>query len=69
MKIERTMPGPHRPPRSLRRFAHDNGLLLTNLGLFAAFFIGMVVSGAATYNQQQQEHGSAEHVSIWESHR
>jgi hypothetical protein len=43
--------------------------LLTNLGLFAAFFIGMVVSGAATYNQQQQEHGSAEHVSIWESHR
>jgi hypothetical protein len=60
------MPGPHRPPRSLRRFAHDNGLLLTNLGLFAAFFIGMVVSGAATYNQQQQEHGSAEHVSIWE---
>lgn len=43
---------------------HDNGLLLACLGLFAVFFVGMVVSGAATYNQEQQEHGSAEQVSV-----
>jgi hypothetical protein len=45
-------------------FFHDNGLLLTCLGLFAVFFVGMVVSGAATYNQEQQEHGSHEQVSV-----
>jgi hypothetical protein len=43
---------------------HDNGLLLACLGLFAVFFAGMVVSGAATYNQEQQEHGSNERVSV-----
>ena len=43
---------------------HDNGLLLACLGLFAVFFVGMVVSGAATYNQEQQEHGSTEQVSV-----
>jgi hypothetical protein len=45
-------------------FLHNNGLLLACLGLFAVFFIGMVVSGAATYNQEQQEHGSQEQVSV-----
>src|SRR5882672_5502794 len=43
---------------------HNNGLLLACLGLFALFFIGMVVSGAATYNQEQQEHGSREQLSV-----
>jgi hypothetical protein len=43
---------------------HDNGLLLACLGLFAVFFIGMVLSGAATYNQEQQDHGSHEQVSV-----
>jgi hypothetical protein len=43
----------------------NNGLLLACLGLFAVFFVGMIVSGAATYNQEQQEHGSAEQLSVW----
>jgi hypothetical protein len=43
---------------------HNNGLLLACLGLFAVFFAGMAVSGAATYNQEQQEHGSQEQVSV-----
>ena len=42
----------------------ENGLLLACLGLFAFFFVGMVISGAATYNQEQQEHGSHEQVSV-----
>ncbi len=45
-------------------FLHNNGLLLACLGLFAVFFVGMVVSGAANYNQEQQEHGSYEQVSV-----
>jgi hypothetical protein len=44
--------------RRILAFLHNNGLLLACLGLFAVFFVGMVVSGAATYNQEQQEHGS-----------
>jgi hypothetical protein len=54
--VSRTRRGP--------RFLHDNGLLLACLGLFAVFFAGMVVSGAATYNQEQQEHGSNDRVSV-----
>jgi hypothetical protein len=48
------------------RFAvlRNNGLLLACLGLFAVFFIGMIISGTATYNEQQQEHGSTEHISV-----
>ena len=42
----------------------DNGLLFACLGLFAVFFVGMIISGAATYNQEQQEHGSHEQVSV-----
>ncbi|WNG88584.1 hypothetical protein C6A87_004930 [Mycobacterium sp. ITM-2016-00317] len=42
----------------------DHGLLLACLGLFVVFFAGMVVSGAATYNQEQREHGSQETVSV-----
>ena len=50
--------------RRIPAFLHNNGLLLAWLGLFAVFFVGMVVSGAATYNQEQQEHGSHEQVSV-----
>jgi hypothetical protein len=45
-------------------FVHDNGLLLACLGLFAVFFVGMVLSGAAAYNQEQQAHGSSEQISV-----
>jgi hypothetical protein len=51
--------------RRIPTFLRNNGLLLACLGLFAVFFVGMVVSGAATYNQQQQEHGSHEQVSVF----
>ena len=50
--------------RRIPAFVHDNGLLLACLGLFAVFFVGMVVSGAAAYNQEQQEHGSPEQISV-----
>ena len=50
--------------RSGSGFVRENGLLLACLGLFGIFFLGMVVSGAATYNQEQQEHGSREQVSV-----
>ena len=50
--------------RRIPAFLHDNGLLLACLVLFVVFFVGMVVSGAATYNQEQQEHGSQEQVSL-----
>ena len=52
--------------RSARVFLRENGLLLACLGLFAVFFLGMIVSGAATYNQEQQEHGSHEQISVVE---
>src|SRR6476659_11424649 len=49
-----------RAPTLLR----DNGLLLACLGLFAVFFAGMIISGTASYNQEQQEHGSREQISV-----
>jgi hypothetical protein len=45
------MSQPRRAPGLLR----DNGLLLACLGLFAIFFAGMIISGTASYNQEQQE--------------
>jgi Domain of unknown function (DUF6766) len=51
--------------RRIPGFLHNNGLLLACLGLFAVFFVGMVISGAATYNQEQEEHGSHEQVSVF----
>ena len=54
------MSQPRRAPGLLR----DNGLLLACLGLFAIFFAGMIISGTASYNQEQQEHGSREQVSV-----
>ena len=52
------------PQRRVGTLLRENGLLLACLGLFGAFFIGMVISGAATYNQEQQAHGSQEQVSV-----
>ena len=51
-------------PRAFFRLLRDNGLLLACLGLFGVFFVGMIVSGAATYNQEQLEHGSHEQLSV-----
>lgn len=48
-----------------RSWVRDNGLLLACLGLFTVFFAGMVVSGAAAYNDEQVQHGSQETVSVW----
>ena len=50
--------------RSVRDIAHENGSCSTCVGLFAVFFLGMIVSGAATYNEEQREHGSAEQISV-----
>ena len=51
-------------PRRASAVLGDNGLLLACLGLFAIFFAGMIISGTASYNQEQQEHGSREQVSV-----
>ena len=48
----------------MRDIVHENGLLLACVGLFGVFFLGMIVSGAATYNEEQREHGSAEQISV-----
>ena len=53
-------------PRAFFRLLRDNGLVLACLGLFGVFFVGMIVSGAATYNQEQLEHGSHEQLSVLE---
>lgn len=39
------------------RWVKDHGLLLANVGLFAVFFGGMIISGAASYSEEQQTHG------------
>ena len=52
------------PQGRVRMLLRENGLLLACLGLFGVFFIGMVISGAATYNQEQLEHGSHEQVTV-----
>ena len=50
---------------SRRSPIREHGLLLASLGLFAVFFCFMMASGAATYNEEQREHGSQETVSVW----
>lgn len=50
----------HKP---LRQWIKEHGLLLANVGLFVLFFGGMVISGAASYSEDQQTHGG-EPVSI-----
>ncbi|KQQ92292.1 hypothetical protein ASF72_03640 [Arthrobacter sp. Leaf141] len=41
------------------RWAKEHGLLLANAGLFLVFFGGMILSGAASYSDEQQAHGEA----------
>ncbi|MBX7443455.1 MULTISPECIES: DUF6766 family protein [unclassified Arthrobacter] len=41
----------------MRKWAKEHGLLLANVGLFLAFFVGMILSGAASYSEDQQAHG------------
>jgi hypothetical protein len=48
----------------IRKIIRDNGLLLACLGLFAVFFAGMVVSGAAVHAEQEREHGSGGQTSV-----
>lgn len=50
--------------RSVHHIVRENGLLLACVGLFAVFFVGMIVSGAATFNEEQLEHGSNEQLSV-----
>jgi hypothetical protein len=52
------------PSRTGFASLRNNGLLLACLTLFGVFFIGMIISGTATYNQQQQQHGSTERISV-----
>ena len=47
-----------------RAYCTNNGLLLACLTLFFVFFLGMIVSGTATYNQEQLAHGSTEQISV-----
>jgi hypothetical protein len=44
----------------MRTWVRDHGLLLANAGLFAVFFLGMVLSGVRAYNADQIEHHQAE---------
>ncbi|BBX00626.1 hypothetical protein BST36_01190 [Mycolicibacterium moriokaense] len=48
----------------MRDVVRDNGLLLACLGFFAVFFVAMIISGAATYNEEQLEHGSSDQLSV-----
>lgn len=50
----------------LRKVLRENGLLLTCLGLFFVFFVGMVISGAAVLQDQQQAHGAQGVVSAFD---
>jgi hypothetical protein len=39
------------------KWLKEHGLLLANIGLFAVFFGGMILSGASTYSDDQMAHG------------
>ncbi|BDZ45738.1 DUF6766 family protein [Naasia aerilata] len=41
------------------RFFREHGLFWANALLFVVFFVGMVLTGNATYNSDQEEHGQA----------
>jgi len=41
----------------MAKWAKEHGLLLANFALFVIFFGGMILSGAATYSEEQQAHG------------
>jgi Na+-transporting NADH:ubiquinone oxidoreductase subunit NqrD len=37
----------------MSRWIKENGLLIANLALFAAFFVGMIICGVQVYNADQ----------------
>lgn len=37
----------------------EHGLLVVNLGLFVVFLVGMILTGAANYNEEQSAHGQS----------
>jgi Domain of unknown function (DUF6766) len=41
----------------MRKWAKEHGLLLANVGLFLAFFGGMILTGASNYSEDQLAHG------------
>ena len=41
------------------KWAKEHGLLIANAALFLVFFGGMILSGAASYSEDQQAHGEA----------
>lgn len=41
------------------KWAKEHGLLIANTVLFVVFFGGMILSGAASYSEEQQAHGEA----------
>jgi hypothetical protein len=41
----------------MRRFLRDNGLSVAAFGLFLVIWIGQMLTGQRTYNQEQEEHG------------
>jgi hypothetical protein len=43
----------------LRRVVLENGLSLVSFALFAVTLVGLVLTGAAEYSQDQQDHGQA----------
>jgi hypothetical protein len=43
----------------MKHWIRDHGLLLANLLLFLVSFLGMVLSGVHTYNEEQLTHGEA----------
>ena len=43
----------------IRRFLIENGLTLTMLVIFALSFVGQVVAGRRTHNEEQRDHGQA----------
>ncbi|PEF36272.1 hypothetical protein CON84_20080, partial [Bacillus sp. AFS094228] len=48
----------HTPGKDKKRnWVKDHGLLLVNAGLFVVFLGGMILSGAASYSEEQQAHG------------
>src|SRR5690242_2556500 len=49
---------------TVRGWVRDHGLLLANVGLFAIFFVGMVLAGVQAYNGDQATHHEAT-VSLW----
>lgn len=41
----------------MSKWLKEHGLFLVNLGLFAVFLGGMILTGAANYNEEQSAHG------------